>query len=373
MLLNRLFPRSAGRSKTPGEALHIFDDIFPQPLSAFRLAEFNAYLAHFPRAQVHSTGGAFRYVGETRPFAQVLAEYERQYPAFRGRVQQLDPRREYRGRPKVPERGLAPDSGNRGLAPDSGNRGLAYAVFLNNAYQFVHTLDLVERQRTPFAFTLYPGGGFQLEQPLSDEKLRRVCGSPCLRKVIVTQTVARDYLIERGFCDPALVELIYGVVLPADRLALDSGNRGLAGTARPRRRYGLEKDTFDLCFVAHKYMPRAADKGYDVFVEVAHALAAAHPDARFHVVGGIGPGEIDVSAINGRISFHGPRPTDFFPAFYAGMDLILSPNAPFLLAPGAFDGFPTGGCVEAGLCGVAVFCTDPLGLNVAFKDGEELV
>ncbi|MEG3930312.1 hypothetical protein QT990_03345 [Microcoleus sp. T3_B1] len=54
------------------------------------------------------------------------------------------------------------------------------------------------------------------------------------------------------------------------------------------------------------------------------------------------------------------------------MDLILSPNRPDII-PGAFDGFPTGACAEAALSGVALFCTDCLNLNVAFKDREEIV
>jgi len=56
------------------------------------------------------------------------------------------------------------------------------------------------------------------------------------------------------------------------------------------------------------------------------------------------------------------------------MDVILSPNIPFVFARGAFDGFPTGCCIEAALCGTAVFATDELGMNEGrLKDGEEIV
>jgi hypothetical protein len=55
------------------------------------------------------------------------------------------------------------------------------------------------------------------------------------------------------------------------------------------------------------------------------------------------------------------------------MDAILSPNVPFLLYPGAFDGFPTGACMEAGISGVAVFCSDVLKQNIRFRDREEIV
>jgi glycosyltransferase involved in cell wall biosynthesis len=94
---------------------------------------------------------------------------------------------------------------------------------------------------------------------------------------------------------------------------------------------------------------------------------------RFHVVGPMDSTDIDVSDFRNRIHFHGVQQTDFFPPFHAGMDLILTPNAPFVLYPGAFDGFPTGASIEAGLCGVPVFCTDILKQNIAFKDGEEIV
>lgn len=51
----------------------------------------------------------------------------------------------------------------------------------------------------------------------------------------------------------------------------------------------------------------------------------------------------------------------------------MSPNIPFVLSKGAFDGFPTGSCVEAGLRKVAVFCTDELKLNNHFTDNKEIV
>jgi glycosyltransferase involved in cell wall biosynthesis len=175
--------------------------------------------------------------------------------------------------------------------------------------------------------------------------------------------VTRDYLLSNGFCAPEDVTFIYGGVFPAGRLASDQP---------ARRRFPRDKETLDICFVAYKYMERGRDKGYDVFVETARNLARRAPEARFHVVGSFGPGDVDASDIRDRMTFHGPRTTGFFPEFYSGMDLVLSPNAPHILSPGAFDGFPTGACIEAGLCGTAVFACDELGLN-PFVDGEEIV
>jgi Glycosyl transferases group 1 len=55
------------------------------------------------------------------------------------------------------------------------------------------------------------------------------------------------------------------------------------------------------------------------------------------------------------------------------MDIILSPNGPFTLFPGALDGFPTASVTEASLNGVAMFVIDMLKLNVSFENNVEIV
>ncbi|MBC7901924.1 MAG: glycosyltransferase family 4 protein [Gemmatimonadaceae bacterium] len=316
--------------------LVVLDDMFPHPLSAFRIAEYNCYLKHFGNVDVHSTAATFTLIGEARGFSEICSRYEREFPQFAGHVIRFNRRRVLRAK-------------------------LVYTMFLNNAFFFI---DYIEKENIPFVFTLYPGGGFQLNQEDSDRKLRRVLSSPLLRKVIVTQTISYRYLVDNQFCLSDKVEHIYGVVLPTDRLTMHRF---------PKSYYKKHKDTFDLCFVAHKYTRDGADKGYDVFLDVASLLSKIYPDIVFHVVGPFDASVLDVSELQGRIRFYGSLETGFFPEFYAGMDMILSPNIPFVLAPGAFDGFPTGCCVEAGLCGVAVMCTDPLGQNSKFKDREEIL
>lgn len=311
----------------PEGSFVILDDYFPNLLTGFRIAEFNYYLEADPRCQVYSSDRGFR---------THLAAYQERFPHLAPQVARWHPFRYMPGE-------------------------LAYLVFLHNAHSF---LPMVERRRLPFVFTLYPGGGFRLEDNWSDWMLRRVCQSPCFRKVIVTQTISRDYLLDGQYCRPDQIEMIYGGVFPSDVFSAES---------LPKQRYGIDKETLDLCFVAHKYMPQGIDKGYDVFLEVARLLIREAPKVRFHVIGGFGPDEIDVSDLEERITFHGSLYRDDCRRLYAGMDLILSPNVPFRLFPGSFDGFPTGCCIEAGLSGVAVFCTDPLGSNIAFKDGEEIV
>jgi hypothetical protein len=90
-------------------------------------------------------------------------------------------------------------------------------------------------------------------------------------------------------------------------------------------------------------------------------------------VGGFDENVIDVSDIGDRITFHGKRNMEWLDGFYRDKDIILSPNIPFMLFEGSFDGFPLGTSVDAGLRKTALFCTDELGLNTHFIDGEEIV
>jgi glycosyltransferase involved in cell wall biosynthesis len=286
--LENALPRNRNR-------LIILDEVFPSLTTGFRVAEFNSILRYFPDSTVYSTLSSR---GEFRAYAQM-------HPALSNRVRRFS-------------RNLAV----RGAA--------AYVVFLNNTYNFIEPL---EAAGLPFAFELYPGGGFRLDDNETDAKLSRVFRSPMFRNVIVTQSVTRDYLLKRSFCRAEQIEFIFGVVVASDVLGQIPSDR---------RRYGFGKTTLDICFVAHKYVQGGIDKGYDRFISCARILSNRHSDVEFHVVGPFDQSDADVGDLAGRIRFHGVRPTSFFPSFYAGMDIILSPNTHSVLAPGAFDGFPTG-------------------------------
>src|SRR4051794_35313810 len=71
--------------------LLVLDDIFPHLHSGFRIAEVNAYLEAFPRAEVRSSALAFRGIQERRSFDEVRAEYAREFPALAPRVTSFDP------------------------------------------------------------------------------------------------------------------------------------------------------------------------------------------------------------------------------------------------------------------------------------------
>lgn len=331
--LTRILLRSQAtieKVKRGSRNLIILDKAFPNLLSAFRIAEFNYYLAHVPETEVHCLG---KIPFDSRPFRHVVGEYGRMFPHFVHRVRRYNPYRRI-------------------------NSKVAYTLFISQAYKF---LEVLERDRVPFLFTLYPGGGFRLNGD-SDRMLRRVFSSPCFKSVIVTQKVTLDYLISRHLCSEDEIQFVWGGVVPTrSRVDVVSGKGA----------FGKNKDSLDICFVAWKYMQGGLDKGYDVFVEVARRLSKGYRNIQFHVVGPYVPQDIDVTGAN--IWFHGPKKTPDLEEFYSNMDIILSPNRPFVLAPGAFDGFPTGACVEAGLSGVVAMCTDPFGENEFFTEQELVI
>lgn len=314
-------PPGAGRSRPP---LVILDDFFPNPDSAFRVAEFNDYLETFD-CEVLSTNP---------DFATQHRRYAELFPRLAARVKPF-------GRDEL------------------AGRAAAYLVFIHNAWR--HLPDL-EAARLPFAYTLYPG--VELFDPAADLTVQAVSRSRWFHRLLATQHVTLDYVLERQLGDPARAEFVWGITVPTRLLELPD---------LPRRRYGRDKGTVDVCFTAHRYMPGGIDKGYDLFVETARLLAREDPAFRFHVVGGMTPAEAPLGELSSRFVFHPPQPTDFFPDFYRGIDVILSPNRPFRRRAGGFDGFPTGCSIDAALCGVAIACTDPFGENRYFRPGEELL
>jgi lipopolysaccharide transport system ATP-binding protein len=308
----------------------VLDDYFPNLLTAFRVAEYNAFLGAYPRLTVLS---------KARDFAAHHASYADLYPSFAPRVQPFS-----RAALKAV--------------------GAAYMNFLNNAFRLLPDL---ERRRIPFLLTLYPGGGLGLREHASDKKLEVVLASPLLHGLTVTLPLTRDYVAEfartRRLPLPPM-QLIRGVVVhPA---YFEDG----ASTHDPY--FGEGKRHMDVCFVAEKYMPRGENKGYPEFIALAAKLRG-ETALRFHVVGGFSADDVDVSLLGDRLTFHGRLETSRLLEFFRSMDLIVSPNKPFVLHPGNFDGFPTGACVEASLSGVAVMASDPLEQNPGYAHGEAML
>lgn len=316
--------------------LIVLDDTFPTPKNGFRYLEFTSYLQEFPSSLILSTGAATSLVDPT-PHDSLILNYQRKYPDLGNRV-----------------------TAKTGKFPLHLAK-LIYIMFLHNTYAM---LPEIEEAGVQFIFTLYPGGGFALNNPDVDRQLMRVFGSPFFQKVIVTQQVIYEYLVRKELCPAEKIKVIYGGVMPE----IPDGH------SLPKRRWGYEKAHLDICFMAHKYTRHGEDKGYDVFVEAAKILRQSHDDIYFHVAGGFDQHVIDVSSLGDRIKFHGSLGPDQIDGFFKDMDIIVSPNISGKIYSGSTDGFPTGCCVEAGMRGTAIFATDEFNsAKSCYADGEDII
>lgn len=321
--------------------LIIFDDIFPSIYSPFRYEEYIEYLQNLENVYIFTTGKSLKAVNENRSILEVIKEFEENNPKYTGRVFELNEE-------------------NKKILEGLKNK-IAVLTFLANVRENVET---IEKYEIPFVFTLYPGGGFVLDDPNCDLELKRLCSSKYFRKVIVTQKNVYKYLINKKICNKKQIEFIYGVVTPSEILKENNTNK---------RYYKYNKDTLDICFVAHRYTQKGIDKGYDIFIEVAKKLNEKYSNINYHIIGGFDENDIDVSNLKDKIKFYGIKDSKWLKNFYANMDIIVSPNRPFKLGKGTFDGFPTGSCTEAMINGVLLLCTDELKLNVKFKNNKDLI
>lgn len=233
---------------------------------------------------------------------------------------------------------------------------LAYSLFLAETYVL---LPFFDKHKIPFVFILYPGGAFGLNNKKSDDMLKAIFSSKYFKRVITTQQITKDYLIQNDMCSADKIDYIYGgfVQFNEDQI-------------QDKKLYLKDKQSFDVCFVAAKYSEKGVDKGYDLFIETAKEVCRQTDDVFFHVVGNFDKNDIDVSEIRDRITFYGFKNSEFLSGFYSKMDIFLSPNRPSKLFEGNFDGFPIG--IDAGYCGSAMFVSDELGMNNNFENGKEI-
>lgn len=316
----RLFPKK--------EKLVILDNYFPNRNCGFKMNEYNYLLEHFPHSEVYSTWPDFE---------EAANDYYQRFPQFKGRVKKFTSKKLYFA-------------------------SLFYISFLHNTHSF---LAFIEREQTPFVFSLYGGGFFGLNYPESDEKLRVVCQSPWLKKIIVSQTITQRYLVENGFVTADKVVLVYGST-PSEN---QTSKRYLTFK---KKKYPSQKKTFDICFVARRHTPQGKDKGYHLFIAAAKKIAKLIEDVRFHVAGDFDETIIPIGELKDKISFYGEIPIKSLPDFFSDKDIYLSPNIPNIIHQGSFEGI-TGTCQEAAIAGTAVFCCDVLKLNIYFTDKKDII
>lgn len=317
--------------------LIIFDDIYPHPASGFRMEEFSRLLERFDNSKVILSGTAYRlFQLPAEQHQQHITDLRKSNRKLQGKLEQPD------GITNI-------------------NCKLFYCIFLHN----MHTnLSWINKYHIPFVFTLYPGGGFKIGIEECDRLLLEIFSSSFFRKVIVTQKKTYNYLIEKGLCVAEKIVFIFGVVMPQESMLL--------GT-KQKKRFGIDKAKFDICFCATKYTPFGEDKGYPLFISFAKIIAQRYPFTYFHVIGGFDRELIDVEELGNRISFYGYQEFDGLRSLFGGYDLIISPNQPDKLAKGAFDGFPLGTVIEAAFNMVGVMLTDCNKENLYFEDGKDLI
>jgi glycosyltransferase involved in cell wall biosynthesis len=314
--------------------LIIIDEVFPFETSLFRYNEFNSYYASFERIKVYTTGWALALLSPGGNIRKVVREYKLKFPGREIGI--FNPHRAVKAR-------------------------LAYCLFLNNTFWL---LDYFENNNLPFAFCLYPGGGFSLTSAESEMMIRKIVASRMFKRVIVTQNVTKKYLLEKEICPEERISFIYGVV---------SSGTDKAFAIDKKKYLGKGKNRLDICFVANKYTEGGADKGFDIFQATALLLLKAHIDVEFHIVGTFSEADLLNAGCPDRFKFYGSLKAKELRSFFDGMDIILSPNRINILISGGFDGFPTGSCIEGALRGVLMMVSDELGQNIYYRHGQDIL
>lgn len=312
--------------------LLLFDTSFPSKFSSFRYGELLAYLKYIPESDIYSQLWDARSLEKTN-FIDLALRLNQEENIPLERINAFHPARNFDAK-------------------------IIYCVFLINACSILEHIE--SQKKSKLIFTLFPGGEFDLNRPKTDLKLNKIFTSKHFEQVIVTNNLSYNYLIEKELCDPTKILSIFGGPVP---MVWSYEEKEFI-----RENYKDSARAINVCFVAKKYTAFGIEKGYDVFAKLVQAYAN---DTRihFHIIGDWTNKIFDLSNAK-NVTFYGIQPASFFESFYLKMDAIISPNiSSYELngGCGSFDGFPTTGCVEAGLNGVAMFLTDSLGLNNSFN------
>lgn len=335
--------------KSKSFSLIIIDDVFPSPLSPFRYEEYYSYFCEFSNVYVATTGSSLPCLKEYRELNEVIKDFENINSRYIGKIFDISSKKREESF-KILSKVKNP---------------IAIIAFQKNLINELYdNLSWLEENNIPFILTLYPGGGFKLNEKSPDKNLKRILSSKSFKKVIVTQDITKNYLIKNNLCEKEKIEMVFGVVTPSTSLNASIKNK---------KYYYKDKKYLDICFVAHKYSKNGIDKGYDLFIESAKQLLKRHKNIKFHVVGDFSKDDVDVKQIIKHIEFHGILNNIDLNKLYGDMDIIISPTRPFKLSSGSFDGFPTGASTEAMLNGVCLITTDELKQNNNRYNNKDII
>ncbi|WP_312343521.1 glycosyltransferase family 4 protein [Chryseobacterium binzhouense] len=331
---HRLKPREIYNREIKHFDLLIYDSVFPNLISGFRFAEFNALLNIFKNAKIIVNPTDYKHLNQKVETHKTDIELLK-------KTHPISYKKTFVGTVK-----------------DIKNTNLFYCIFLNNIYS---SLPYLEKNKINFIFTLYPGGGFDTKDEIALKKLKTVLSSKYFKGVIVTQQFTEDFIVENYNCPKDKILNIFGCIIPQNSI----------GAVRSRR-YN-PSTTLQLCFCAAKYTEIGADKGYDIFIETAKILASKDHNIHFNVVGGYDSNVISIKGYENFFTFYGYKKYEELQPIFLEQDIILSPNRPYILNAGSFDGFPLGAVVEAVLNGAVPIVTDELNQNTMFSKDEIII
>lgn len=312
-LINRFRNLKRGSSK----GIIILDDILPSTLSPWRSYEYSELSKVF-NTKILTDSTTFQNYCQNKSFDENLKILTENYPSLDNKIGKLK------------------FSSNL-------NSEITYMLFYNNIKKH---FDVLNRNKNPFTFTLYPGGGFGFDDVTVDENLKRYFDSKQFKGVIVNQNCTKKYLIEKQLCDPNHINLISGVPLNLNTPEIQNFE------------YKKDSNKTSILFFANKYTPDGSDKGFDVFQKIVLDLMNLKDQFNFIVMGGFSESDLTDVNLKDIILFKGVLNEFEFESVLKETHIIVSPNKPFLLSKYGFDGFPLSTCITASLFGNVTFMTD---------------
>lgn len=296
----------------------VIDDVLPSKLSPWRSYEFNEVFKFFPNSKLYSNTASFEKYSLGNGFTKCRKELEEDYPNLSGKIRKL-------------------------YLFSVFTQRIAYVLFFHNISFYY---KIFEKNNIDFVFTLYPGGGFYLDNLEIVKRLELICESKNFRGVIVNQFITKKYLLDKKICSEEKIHLFHGVPINLEYY----------------RSYINENKRFDgslrILFMANKYTSDGKDKGFPVFQKVARELILKDDSIRFDIIGGFSKSDLVYRDFENYFIFHGLLQENQFFKILNNTHIILSPNFPFVLNRGAFDGFPLGATITGGIFLNAMIMTD---------------
>lgn len=312
--------------------LIIFDNILPLSFSPWRNFEFDWLVKSFDNSKIVSSLTGFK--------------------KFSNNVSVLDSRRKISYIYPNLEKKLYLRSFFNGY-----NTNLFYCLFYDN---LLANLPFLKKYKIPFVFTLYPGGGFLIDNSQVEKNLIEIFSLSNFKGVIVNQYFTKNYLESKFAINSQNILLVPGVPFN-DKVFSDKVNFS---------KNFLHK--LKILFMAQKNIDGGKDKGFDTFINISKILINRGYDISFEIIGNFDESDLDNEFYRSYYSFHGRLSENELSSVLNETHMIISPNKPFFLKPGSFDGFPLGTCVIAGYFLNGLFLADFLDESKPTKwiDGE---